>query len=36
MPSGWATGDIARVILPFRISPQVHGVWASAQELPLA
>jgi carotenoid cleavage dioxygenase-like enzyme len=28
-------GDIARVILPFRISPQVHGVWASAKELPL-
>jgi carotenoid cleavage dioxygenase-like enzyme len=28
-------GDIARVLLPFRISPQVHGVWASARELPL-
>jgi carotenoid cleavage dioxygenase len=28
-------GDIARVILPFRISPQVHGTWASAKELPL-
>jgi carotenoid cleavage dioxygenase-like enzyme len=29
-------GDIARVILPFRISSQVHGTWASAKELPLA
>ena len=28
-------GDIARVILPFRISSQVHGVWASSKELPL-
>jgi carotenoid cleavage dioxygenase-like enzyme len=28
-------GDIARVLLPFRISQQVHGVWASATELPL-
>jgi carotenoid cleavage dioxygenase-like enzyme len=28
-------GDIARVILPFRISSQVHGVWAGADELPL-
>jgi carotenoid cleavage dioxygenase-like enzyme len=28
-------GDIARVILPFRISQQVHGVWASAGELQL-
>jgi carotenoid cleavage dioxygenase-like enzyme len=28
-------GDVARVILPFRISQQVHGVWASASELPL-
>ncbi|HEY4211293.1 MAG TPA: carotenoid oxygenase family protein [Steroidobacteraceae bacterium] len=28
-------GDIARVILPFRLSQQVHGVWASAKELPL-
>lgn len=28
-------GDIARVILPFRISQQVHGVWAAANELPL-
>jgi carotenoid cleavage dioxygenase-like enzyme len=26
-------GDIARVILPFRASAQVHGIWASAQEL---
>jgi carotenoid cleavage dioxygenase len=30
-----ADGDIARVLLPFRISPQVHGVWAGADELPL-
>jgi carotenoid cleavage dioxygenase-like enzyme len=29
-------GDIARVILPFKLSSQVHGVWASAEELPLA
>jgi carotenoid cleavage dioxygenase len=29
-------GELARVILPFRISPQVHGVWANASELPLA
>jgi carotenoid cleavage dioxygenase-like enzyme len=29
-------GDIARVILPFKLSSQVHGVWASADELPLA
>lgn len=28
-------GDIARVILPFRLSSQVHGVWASAEELDL-
>ena len=27
-------GDVARVILPFRISSQVHGVWASSRELP--
>ncbi|MEP7243743.1 MAG: carotenoid oxygenase family protein, partial [Gammaproteobacteria bacterium] len=26
-------GDIARVILPFRSSAQVHGLWASAYEL---
>lgn len=30
-----ADGDIARVLLPFRISPQVHGVWAGTDELPL-
>jgi carotenoid cleavage dioxygenase len=30
-----AEGDVARVILPFRLSSQVHGVWASAEELPL-
>jgi carotenoid cleavage dioxygenase-like enzyme len=28
-------GDIARVLLPFRISQQVHGIWAGAKELPL-
>jgi carotenoid cleavage dioxygenase len=28
-------GDVARVILPFRISAQVHGVWAGADQLPL-
>lgn len=26
-------GEVARVLLPFRISSQVHGVWASADEL---
>jgi carotenoid cleavage dioxygenase len=31
-----AQGDIARVILPFRLSSQVHGVWASVEELPLS
>jgi carotenoid cleavage dioxygenase-like enzyme len=29
-------GDLARVILPFKLSSQVHGVWASVDELPLA
>ena len=28
-----AAGDLARVILPFRTSAQVHGIWASAEEL---
>ena len=28
--------EVARVTLPFRTSPQVHGVWARAGELPLA
>jgi len=28
-------GDVARVILPFKLSAQVHGVWAGAEELPL-
>ncbi|MDR2214421.1 MAG: carotenoid oxygenase family protein [Nevskiaceae bacterium] len=28
-------GDVARVILPFKISQQVHGVWADARELGL-
>ena len=31
-----AEGDLARVILPFKLSSQVHGVWASADQLPLA
>ena len=30
-----ADGEVARVILPFRLNSQVHGVWASAGELPL-
>ena len=29
-------GDIARVIMPFKLSSQVHGVWAGADELPMA
>jgi carotenoid cleavage dioxygenase len=28
-------GDVARVLLPFRASAQVHGIWASSRELPL-
>lgn len=28
-------GDVARVLLPFRVSQQVHGIWASSAELPL-
>ncbi|MEO6388152.1 MAG: carotenoid oxygenase family protein [Croceibacterium sp.] len=28
-------GDVARVIMPFKLSSQVHGTWASADELPL-
>lgn len=31
-----AEGDIARVLLPFRISAQVHGMWAEASELDLS
>jgi carotenoid cleavage dioxygenase-like enzyme len=27
-------GDIARVILPFRAGPQVHGVWVRPDEIP--
>jgi carotenoid cleavage dioxygenase len=27
--------EVARIILPFRNSPQIHGIWASEQELPL-
>jgi carotenoid cleavage dioxygenase-like enzyme len=26
-------GDVARVLLPFRISAQVHGMWAGADEI---
>jgi len=26
-------GDVARVILPFRSTAQVHGIWAGAEEL---
>jgi carotenoid cleavage dioxygenase-like enzyme len=29
-------GDVARVILPFRATAQVHGRWFDASELPLA
>lgn len=28
-------GDVARVILPFVVSSQVHGIWAGNHELPL-
>ncbi len=28
-------GEIARVLMPFRLGPQVHGVWADAAELEL-
>ena len=28
-------GDIARVILPFRAGPQVHGIWVNEGEVPL-
>ncbi len=28
-------GDVARVILPFRLGPQVHGNWIPAERLPL-
>jgi carotenoid cleavage dioxygenase-like enzyme len=31
-----AAGDIARVILPFRASSQVHGTWVNEDELPFA
>jgi carotenoid cleavage dioxygenase len=31
-----AAGDVARVILPFRASSQVHGVWVDEAELPFA
>jgi carotenoid cleavage dioxygenase len=29
-------GEIARVILPFRAAPQVHGTWVDATEIPLS
>jgi carotenoid cleavage dioxygenase len=29
-------GPIARVILPFRAAPQVHGTWVGSDELPFA
>jgi carotenoid cleavage dioxygenase len=29
-------GDIGRVILPFRLGPQVHGNWIPAERLPFA
>jgi carotenoid cleavage dioxygenase-like enzyme len=29
-------GDVARVLLPFRISAQVHGTWASADEITMS
>jgi len=29
-------GEIARVILPFRAAPQVHGTWVDSTEIPLA
>jgi carotenoid cleavage dioxygenase len=28
-------GDVARVILPFRAGPQVHGIWVRDDEVPL-
>jgi len=28
--------EIARVLLPFRNAPQIHGTWAAAGDLPLA
>jgi len=31
-----ADGEVARVLLPWRVSSQVHGVWAGRDELPLA
>ena len=31
-----AAGDVARVILPFRSTQQVHGIWVDESELPLA
>ena len=29
-------GDVARVILPFRATSQVHGRWMNEDELPFA
>ena len=31
-----AMRELARVVLPFRNPSQVHGVWATEQDLPLA
>ena len=31
-----AAGDVARVILPFRSTQQVHGIWVHESELPFA
>lgn len=31
-----AAGDVARVILPFRTTQQVHGIWVDESELPFA
>jgi len=28
--------EVGRVLLPFRNAPQIHGIWATPQELPLA
>ncbi len=31
-----AEGDVARVILPFRCSSQVHGLWVDSSEVAFA
>jgi carotenoid cleavage dioxygenase len=30
-----AEGDIARIVLPFRAGPQVHGIWVPEGQIPL-